>query len=230
MAENRNSATIFIHRKGPLTMDGAPTMSESEKLSQEFQMLNRSLRSSMSREQASDSVHLRSSSKSREPFRRYRGHDSSWWNESEQRRRNDPLGESASYSRKGFGRKVSWAEDLTVASQTQQIQDPLLDSDLNFQSMDMSQMVEELHVAGQRFAETVHPYVHAYLSLPPGVNPLVPHISGSAGIPYENGIQHAPPASAVGPGAQCIVYGGDLRGWAADWECSEDANPNLIML
>ena len=83
--------------------------------------------------------------------------------------------------------------------------------------------VEELKEAGEQLAQSVKPYVHAYLSLPPGVNPLVPHVSGPSSTP-----------SSIAPstprlGAKCVVYGEDLRGWASAW-AGPGAGPPVQLL
>jgi hypothetical protein len=82
--------------------------------------------------------------------------------------------------------------------------------------------VEDLH---DQLVEAVGPFVHAYLSLPPGVNPLLPHVSGGPARPPPPPPPHppAPPppdreedgALGVHLAPRFLVYGEDLRNWAA---------------
>jgi hypothetical protein len=115
----------------------------------------------------------------------------------------------------GVRRHVSWAEGTHAPAgsrgapphQAQQ------------QPSSGAAFVDDLH---DQLIQAVGPYVHAYLSLPPGVNPLLPHVSGGPPRP-------PPPPQALPPtpeggadGAlgvhltpRFLVYGEDLRTWAA---------------
>ncbi len=83
--------------------------------------------------------------------------------------------------------------------------------------------VEDLH---DKLVQAVGPYVHAYLSLPPGVNPLLPHVSGpSPRSPTALRPRPQPPPPPPNPNEndalgvhlapRFLVYEDDLRTWAA---------------
>ena len=121
-------------------------------------------------------------------------------------------------------RHVSWAEDtdaygVHAPHQTQQ------------SSSSGNAFVEDLH---EQLVQTVGPFVHAYLSLPPGVNPLLPHVSGgpprpsttpTPPLPRQPPPRPRPPpppppnrdeegALGVHLTPRFLVYGEDLRTWA----------------
>ena len=284
MVEHPNIATIFIHGRSPKVLNGRPTASESLKLSQEFQKLNRSLREKPSDllvttgEGTQAGGHHKS--RTRESHLHRQGHTNSprgdHLNESEESQEFTDSAETyaTKFKRKGQTRKVSWAEE-GQANSLDLTQGPNLTihPEQPVQSMDINQVVEELHDAGKRFAEEVHPYVHAYLSLPPGVNPLVPHVMGPAMAQSGSNTQGSsdstaaiivstrateseltkipqralPPAGrnaassatlslpstprdAPATHVQCVIYGEDLRRWAAGWGESEVEDLNFIVL